>query len=75
MRMIFDNDTLYVDIEGEVGQIEMNYIKKRVFSVLDQYEVGNVIVNTKNVFNNLKIKSLVKEYKDKYNGNFLVVNK
>ena len=39
----------------------MNYIKKRVFSVLDQYEVGNVIVNTKNVFNNLKIKSLVRE--------------
>lgn len=74
MRIIFNDDTLYVDIEGNIGVLEMNIIKSRVFSILDQYEVDNIVVNFKEVFNLNKktISSFIEEYHKKYNGNIRV---
>lgn len=74
MRIIFNDDTLYVDVEGNIGQIELNIIKKRLFSILDQYEVDNIIVNTNNVFNlkENRFNSFVDEYYKRYSGNILI---
>lgn len=74
MRIIFKDDILYVDIEGNIGNIEFNIVKSRIFSILDQYEVENIVVNTYNIFNlNRKdMNSFVKEFHMKYNINILV---
>ncbi len=76
MRMIFNDDVLYVDVEGEIGYLEMDVIKNRVFSVLDQYEVDNIVVNFENAFNFNKksISTFIREYHQKYSGSISVKN-
>lgn len=72
MRIIFKDDILYVDIEGSVGNMELSVVKRRLFSILEQYEVDNVVVNARNVFNKKNMTSLLEEYHEKYNGNIYV---
>lgn len=76
MRIIFNDDTLYVDIVGNIGALEMNIIKSRVFSILNQYEVDNIVVNFKEVFNLNKktISNFIEEYHKKYNGKISVID-
>lgn len=77
MNMIYKDDTLYVDLSGEVGSKEMTMLKDRVFSVLNQYEVGNVVINVKSVFkfNRHMMNSFVNEYKRNYKGSILIDSK
>lgn len=74
MNMIYKDDTLYVDLSGEVGSREMSIMKERVFSVLNQYDVDNVVINVKSVFklNRHMMNSFVNEYKKNYKGNILI---
>ncbi len=74
MNMIYQDDTLYVDLSGELGAKEMNIMRERVFSVLNQYEVDNVVINAKGVFklNRHMMNSFVNEYKRNYKGNILI---
>lgn len=75
MNMIYENDTLYVDLEGDMDIREVSILKERLFSVLDQYDIYNVVLNTKNSIglNKKKINLIKKEYKGRYNGNFKVI--
>lgn len=69
MRMLFKDEVLFVDIEGEFNLSEINSLKYRIFSVLDQYEVVNIILNTKKAtLRGGDINILINEYKEKYNG-------
>ncbi len=77
MNMIYKDDTLYVDLSGDVGAKEMIMMKERVFSVLNQYDVDNVVINVKSVFklNRNMMNSFVNEYKKNYKGNILIDSK
>lgn len=77
MNMIYKDDTLYVDLSGDVGAKEMVMMKERVFSVLNQYDVDNVVINVKSVFklNRNMMNSFVNEYKKNYKGNILIDSK
>ncbi len=74
MNMIYKDDTLYVDLSGDIGAREMSMMKERVFSVLNQYDVDNVVINVKSVFkfNRNMMNSFVNEYKRHYKGNILI---
>ncbi len=77
MNMIYKNDTIYIDMIGNVDGDDMRQLKRRLFSVLDQYEVENVVINVKSVFNlnrNL-MNSLVKEYHKNYKGSLTIDTK
>jgi UTP:GlnB (protein PII) uridylyltransferase len=77
MNMIYKDDTLFVDLVGEVGMKEINMMKERVFSVLNQYEVDNVVINVKNTFrlNRNVMNTFIDEYHKNYKGNILIDNK
>lgn len=77
MNMIYKNDTIYIDMIGNIDGDDMRQLKRRLFSVLDQYEVENVVINVKSVFNlnrNL-MNSLVKEYHKNYRGSLTIDTK
>ncbi len=77
MNMIYKNDTLYIDMIGNVDGSDIRQLKRRLFSVLDQYEVDNVVINVKSVFNLNKnlMNSLIKEYHRNYKGNLTIDTK
>lgn len=77
MNMIYKDDTLYVDLSGDVGAKEMLMMRDRVFSILNQYDVDNVVINVKSVFklNRNMMNSFVNEYKKNYKGNILIDSK
>lgn len=77
MNMIYKDDTLFVDLSGDVGAKEMLMMRERVFSILNQYDVDNVVINVKSVFklNKNMMNSFVNEYKKNYKGNILIDSK
>ena len=74
MNMIYSGETLFVDLNGDSEFIDFNYVKTRVFNVLDQYDIENVIINTSGLFNinKNKIASLKRDYYKTYNGNIRI---
>jgi UTP:GlnB (protein PII) uridylyltransferase len=77
MDMIYKDDTLFVDLIGIVGIKEVDVMKERVFSILNQYEVDNVVINLKNAFkiNKNMMNNFINEYHKNYKGNILIDNK
>lgn len=76
MNIVFKNDTLFVDLKGEVDDMYINEMKYRVFSILDQYDVDNIVINAREVFNSNKttFDSFLDEYHRHYNGKIKVEN-
>lgn len=75
MNMIYTDETLYINLTGNGEFIDYNNIKNKIFSVVKQYDVDNVVINTSGVFNKnrYKISSLKRHYNRIYNGNIKIV--
>lgn len=74
MNMIYKDDTLYIDILNNDEINNISYIKKQIFSVLNQYEVGNVVVNVRGntSYNKSMLNDLIYDYHKNYKGNFII---
>ncbi len=48
MEMIYQNNTLFVDLSGEV---DIENFKRKLFYIIDTYKITKVIINTTDVFN------------------------
>lgn len=71
MEMIYDNDTLFVDLSGNV---DIDQVRYKLFSVVGQYKIGKVIINITDVFN-YKRKNyleLVSDYSRVFKGNISI---
>ena len=73
MNMIYKDDTLYVDVVSNDEIDNILHMKKQLFSVLNQYEVGNVIINLKgNSYNKTLMNDLICDYHKNYKGNLII---
>ena len=74
MNMIYKDDTLYIDILNNDEIDNISHIKRQIFSVLNQYEVGNVVVNVRGgtVYNKALMNDLICDYHKNYKGNFII---
>ena len=67
------NNTLYVNLNDYVDDINMDKLKSRVFNILDDYDIENIVLNIiSNNKDNYLIDSFIKEYHKKYNGNLMI---
>ncbi len=75
MNMIFKDDTLYIDLKGDMDIVDLNILKERIFSVLSQYSIDNIVLNTSGAFNlnRRMINSIKRECQSKYFGSFKIV--
>lgn len=66
MEMIYQNNTLFVDLSGE---IDIEKFKKKLFYIIDTYKITKVIINTTDVFNYKRkdFSVLKEEFKGKLN--------
>jgi hypothetical protein len=55
MRMVYKADTLYVDLEGETTEYEIEAVKNKMINVIKEYNVNNVVIDCKNSGNIKKL--------------------
>lgn len=74
MEMIYNNDTLFINIEGIYNSKNINNLKRKMYNVINQYGINNVVIDKKKI---LKIDSgafydMLNDYDIKYGGNLKI---
>ena len=73
MEIYYKKDTLYVNVDEYLNNSSMSNIRKRVFSIIDDYDIENIVLNIiGNVEDNELLDDFIREYKMKYDGNIKI---
>lgn len=73
MNIYYTNNTLFVNLKDEITEILMSKLKSKVFTILDDYDIRNIVLNIiTNEKNDYLINLFVREYNQRYSGNILV---
>ena len=73
MEIYYKKDTLYVNVDECLNDNCMNSIRKRVFSIIDDYDIENIVLNIiGNVEDMELLDDFIREYKMKYEGNITI---
>ena len=64
---------MYVNLDEYLDDYVLNKLKKRVFNILEDYDIENIVLNivTSNK-NNYLLDDFIREYKKKFRGNLIV---
>ncbi len=71
MEMIYQDNTLFVDLSGD---IDIDRVKSRIFSVAGMYKIKDIVLCTTDVFNykRSEFSSLKNDYSRVYGGNIII---
>ena len=73
LNIFYNDNTLYVNLDEYLDDYVLNKLKKRVFNILEDYDIENIVLNivTRNK-NNYLLDDFIIEYKKKFSGNLIV---
>ena len=71
MDIFYTNNTLYVNMNKEIDIDLIGNLKSRVFGILDDYDIDNIVLSVISR-NNPLIDEFINEYHRKYNGKIIV---
>lgn len=71
MDMIYQDNTLFVDLSGN---IDINVVRDKLFNVTGLYDIKFVVMHTHDVFNYKKsvFNALKNDYSRMYGGNIVI---
>ena len=69
MNIIYNNNTLYISMSEDINNESISNLRRKVFNIIDDYNIKNIVLNIINNNNNILIDEFIKEYKNKYHGN------
>ena len=73
MNIYYNDKTLYVNVDELKDNNNLNILKKRVFGILNDYDIENIVLNLINDNkNNDLLDEFIYEYEKKYHGNLLI---
>jgi len=73
MNIYYTNNTLFVNLNDKVDMLNINKLKKKVFSILDDYDIENIVLNIiSSNKDNILLDEFIEEYNKKYHGNLLI---
>lgn len=73
MNIYYNDGTLFVNFSDTINNDNISLLKRRVFTILDDYDIGNIVLKIiSNNKNNVLIDDFIKEYHKKYQGNILI---
>ena len=74
MKMIYTNNTLYVNIEERINFSMIKKLKSRLFNIIDSYAISNIELNILNNerYDTSLITELLDEYNRKYSGKLII---
>lgn len=72
--IIYNNETLLIYLEGRVNKKEMNCLKKKMYDIINTYQINDVVLDMKNIVesNDLCVNNLLREYNSKFNNEIIV---
>ena len=73
LNIFYNDNTLYVNLDEYLDDYVLNKLKKRVFNILEDYDIENIVLNivTSNK-NSYLFDDFIREYKKKFRGNLIV---
>ena len=73
LNIFYNDNTLYVNLDEYLDGYVLNKLKKRVFNILEDYDIENIVLNivTSNK-NSYLLDDFIREYKKKFRGNLIV---
>lgn len=74
MDIFYTDNTLYVNMENVTSSSEVARMKRRVFKILDDYSIDNIVLNiiTDDKISSDLLDSFILEYNQKYNGKIIM---
>lgn len=73
MEIFYKKDTLYVDIDDYVDQELVRDVRRKVFSIIDDYDIDNIVLNIIGDNRNSQLlDDFIDEYRSKYGGNMTI---
>ncbi len=71
----FSKNTLYVNLEGNVTRDNLIKLKGKIYYVIDEYNVFDIVTNVQNseYVDTIAFYNFLDEYDIKYGGNLIVV--
>ncbi len=71
----YSRDTLYVNLEGIVNKKNIQILKKKLYYILDEYNILDIVINIQNtrMIDKDEFYELLDDYDIKYGGNLEVV--
>ncbi len=73
MEIYYKKDTLFVNVDEYLNGSSMSNIRKKVFSIIDDYDIENIVLNIiGNVEDTQLLDNFIREYKMKYDGNITI---
>lgn len=74
MDIFYTDNTLYVNMDNVSSSSDVNRMKKRVFKILEDYSIDNVVLNivTDDSISSDLLDSFIEEYNQKYNGKIIM---
>ncbi len=74
MEMIYSNDTLFINIEGVYNSKSISTLKRKMYNVINQYGISNVVIDKKNIskIDYGAFYDMLNDYDTKYGGNLKI---
>lgn len=74
MELYYQNETLYIDINQGLTAKNYQRVKERIFKIITDYEVEKIVVQNSDSprTNRHLLNQMRHEYRNKYNGDFLI---
>ena len=66
--------SLYVTLSGMASKENIKKFRKKLFYVISEYNINNIVVNLKMIDNKDSIYDLLDEYDVKYGGDLVVID-
>ena len=69
MNIFYNDNTLFVNIYEELNSYNVNRLKLRVFKIVTEYDIENVVLSINNSKkNSYLLKDFINEYEATFNG-------
>ncbi len=73
MNIFYNDNTLFVNIYEELNSYNVNRLKLRVFKIVTEYDIENVVLSINNCKkNSYLLKDFINEYAATFNGHIKV---
>ncbi len=70
MNLYYQNETLYVDVETFLTREDIEFLKNKLFHIIENYDIDQIIINnkTKQLINRYYLNKIRQEYNNRYQG-------
>lgn len=73
VNIFYNDNTLFVSIYEELNSYNVNRLKLRVFKIVTEYDIENVVLSINNCKkNSYLLKDFINEYEATFNGHIKV---